>query len=62
MRWVWLIVGVLALGAGVVFTLQGIGILKGSVMTGSQTWAILGPIIALVGVILLVVGARRQGA
>lgn len=35
--------------AGVVFTLQGVGVLKGSTMSNTTTWSILGPIIALVG-------------
>jgi hypothetical protein len=59
MRAVWLVIGVVVLLAGVVFTLQGVGILGGSSMTGSRTWAILGPIIALVGLAVAVVGARR---
>jgi hypothetical protein len=59
MRTVWLVIGVVVLLAGVVFTLQGVGILGGSSMTGSRTWAILGPIIALVGLAVAVVGARR---
>jgi hypothetical protein len=35
--------------AGVVFTLQGVGVLKGSSMSNTTTWTILGPIIALIG-------------
>lgn len=48
---------VLAL-AGVVFTLQGVGILGGSVMSGVTFWAVAGPVIAAAGVILAAIGLR----
>jgi len=44
--------------AGVVFTLQGVGILGGSVMSGITFWAVAGPVIALAGVILAAIGLR----
>jgi hypothetical protein len=55
----------LALGAvlvifGTVFFLQGIDVLGGSGMSGKTLWAILGPLIALGGVAVLVVAARRR--
>ena len=40
--------------------LQGIGLIGGSAMTGSPLWAILGPIIALGGIALIVVGSRSR--
>lgn len=51
--------GVVLIALGVLFTLQGLGYVGGSAMSGSPTWAVLGPIIALVGVVLVVVGLRR---
>lgn len=56
---------VLALGAvlvifGAVFFLQGIDVLGGSGMSGKTLWAVLGPLIALVGVVVLVAGTRRR--
>jgi drug/metabolite transporter superfamily protein YnfA len=53
----------IALGAvlvviGGVWTLQGLGYLAGSAMTGATVWAIIGPIVALVGVILIVRSVR----
>ncbi|HET9980278.1 MAG TPA: hypothetical protein VFQ32_07535 [Ktedonobacterales bacterium] len=57
MRWAWLVLGVLALAVGVVWTLQGLNILGGSFMSGNPTWAIIGPIVALVGLALVAVGA-----
>jgi hypothetical protein len=62
MRTIWLVIGVIVFLAGAVFTLQGVGILGGSSMSGSRTWAILGPIIALVGLALAVWGARQRKA
>lgn len=44
--------------AGVVFTLQGVGVLGGSVMSGVTFWAVAGPVIALAGVILAAIGLR----
>jgi hypothetical protein len=31
--------------AGVVFTLQGVGVIGGSFMSGTTTWAVGGPVI-----------------
>ncbi|WP_299033536.1 hypothetical protein [uncultured Pseudokineococcus sp.] len=55
-------VGVVLVLLGVLFTLQGVGVVGGSPMTGSSFWATAGPIIALVGLYLVVlrkVGRRR---
>ena len=46
--------------AGVIFTLQGVGILGGSVMSGVTFWAVVGPIIALAGLGLAALGIRRR--
>ena len=64
MRWVLVIVGGLMVLMGGVWTLQGVGVLPGSVMSGVALWAFLGPIVALAGVALLVWGImrRRRGA
>jgi hypothetical protein len=45
---------------GVIFTLQGLGYVGRSSMTGSQTWAILGPLIAGLGVALGIVVLQRR--
>jgi len=52
-------IGVLMLVIGGVWALQGIGVLPGSVMSGVALWAIVGPIVALAGLILLVIGIVR---
>jgi hypothetical protein len=45
--------------AGVVWTLQGLGFIKGSVMTGVMLWVLIGPLIALCGLAVTVTGLRR---
>jgi len=65
MRWVWLILGVLAVLVGVVWTLQGLNVLKGSGMSGQPMWAIIGPILAIIGLALVGFGAgigRRRAS
>ena len=52
-------VGVLVTLAGVIFTLQGVGVLGGSVMSGVTFWAVAGPVIALVGLAVAGLGLRR---
>jgi len=49
-------VGFLLTLAGVIFTLQGVGVLGGSVMSGVTFWAVAGPVIALAGLALAVIG------
>ncbi len=58
---------VLALGlaaamcvAGVVFTLQGLGHLEGSPMTGVAFWAVVGPALAGFGLALGIVALRGR--
>jgi len=54
-----IVVGMLATIAGVIFALQGFGVLGGSVMSGSSLWAALGPLIALAGLVGVAAGFRR---
>lgn len=62
MRWVGLGLGVLAILVGIVWTLQGLNILGGSVMSGQTMFVVIGPIVGIVGVVLVVVGARARRA
>ena len=41
--------GVLVTLAGIIFTLQGTGVIGGSAMSGVTLWAVAGPVIAVVG-------------
>ncbi len=45
--------GALLVLVGAVWTLQGVGILRGSAMSGHARWAILGPVVVLAGIVLL---------
>ena len=58
--WPFLVSGVILSVVGLIWTLQGVGILGGSVMSGESLWAIIGPIVLLVGVGLLIVGMSRR--
>jgi hypothetical protein len=60
MRWVFVIVGALLTLSGVVWTLQGLDVLGGSAMSGVTIWAIVGPVVAILGIVLLLRGLRRR--
>jgi hypothetical protein len=55
-------IGVLIAIAGVVFALQGLGYIGGSVMSGVTFWAVAGPVIALAGLVMAAAGLRRRSA
>ncbi|AKS36023.1 hypothetical protein [Mycolicibacterium goodii] len=52
------IVGVFVTLCGLLFALQGFGVVGGSPMSNTTTWSILGPIILLVGVVIALAGWR----
>jgi hypothetical protein len=54
------ILGILLVLMGLVWTLQGLGYLAGSPMSGVALWAVVGPLLGLVGVVLAVRGLRRD--
>jgi hypothetical protein len=54
--------GALIVLAGVIFTLQGLGAIGGSAMSGDTFWAVAGPVIALIGLGMAVIGVRRRSA
>jgi hypothetical protein len=60
MRIVVLGLGVIVAAFGVLFALQGFGVVGGSPMSGTTTWSILGPIIALIGIGIAGLGARMR--
>lgn len=50
--------GVMVTVAGVIFALQGLGYVHGSVMTGTTLWTVLGPLIAVCGLCIVALGFR----
>lgn len=58
MRLLRLALGVLLALAGVIWLLQGVGVLPGSFMTGSLFWAVVGAVSIVVGGGLLYWGSR----
>jgi hypothetical protein len=44
---------------GLVFTLQGVGVLKGSSMSNTTFWSVAGPVIIVAGLAIAAVGGRR---
>jgi hypothetical protein len=54
------LIGVVAAVAGLVFTLQGLGYVGGSFMSGATVWAVIGPIVVLAGLALVTLGLRSR--
>jgi hypothetical protein len=52
--------GALVTVAGVIWALQGFNLIGGSFMSGNSMWAIIGPLVALAGLVLAAVGWRRM--
>ena len=60
-RGVLIVVGVLMLLAGVLWTLQGLDLLgQTGGMNGQKIWAIIGPIVAVAGVVVGAIGLRSR--
>ncbi|MGH7911940.1 MAG: hypothetical protein ACREQM_05855 [Candidatus Dormibacteraceae bacterium] len=45
---------------GLVFTLQGVGVLPGSFMTGERQWAAIGIVLIVIGLILAWLGSAGR--
>lgn len=58
-RWILLVVGVLLAIAGATWTLQGLDLLgQSGGMNGQRVWVVIGPIAALSGLTLVMIGVR----
>ena len=44
---------------GVIWALQGFGVLSGSPMSNTTTWSIIGPITVLIGIVIAVFSWRK---
>ncbi|MDG4667551.1 hypothetical protein [Mycobacterium sp. 236(2023)] len=58
MRIAMVIVGVVVALFGLLFALQGFGAVQGSPMSSTTTWSVLGPLIAIGGLLIALVGWR----
>jgi hypothetical protein len=56
----WVIAGAVVALLGLLFTLQGAGVIKGGAMSGSAFWAVAGPVIIVVGLAVAGVGIRGR--
>ena len=58
------VLGALIALAGAVWTLQGLGYIGGSFMSGATLWAVIGPIVLLAGlaIIYLALRGRRRSS
>ncbi|MCV7226534.1 hypothetical protein [Mycolicibacterium komossense] len=61
------VISVIALGFGVLLALfgllwflQGIGVVLGSPMSNTTTWTVIGPITVLIGIAIAVIGWRAR--
>ncbi|OLP01119.1 hypothetical protein BVU76_16745 [Mycolicibacterium porcinum] len=52
-------VGVIVALFGLIWALQGFGVLQGSPMSNTTTWSIIGPITVLIGVVISVFSWRK---
>jgi hypothetical protein len=60
--WPWLTGGLLAVVLGALWTMQGLDLLGGSSMSGQTMWAVIGPIVAIAGLVLIIIGVRKRGS
>ena len=61
-RIVMLVIGALLFLAGLVWMLQGLDIIGGSGMSGHAIWAVIGPIVAIIGGVLVLRTLRANPA
>ncbi|HET8982812.1 MAG TPA: hypothetical protein VFN47_09005 [Pedococcus sp.] len=52
--------GALLVVVGAVWTLQGLGYVGGSAMSGVALWAVVGPVVLILGLLLAVRGGRKR--
>jgi hypothetical protein len=52
-------VGLIVALFGLIWALQGFGVLGGSPMTNTTTWSVIGPITALIGIVIALLSWRK---
>lgn len=56
----YVLVGAVIALLGLLFTLQGVGVMTGSSMSNSSFWAVAGPVILVLGLSLAGLGVRGR--
>ena len=56
--WLLMSLGVLGMVLGALWTLQGLDIVAESRMSGVDIWAVIGPVVAIVGLAMVIAGER----
>ncbi len=56
-----IVVGILVAALGAVWLGQGVGLIKGSFMTGQSLWAWIGAILVVAGLLVVGLASRRRG-
>jgi hypothetical protein len=57
---VWVVVGGVVALMGLLVTLQGTDVIGGSAMSGTTFWTVAGPIIIVIGLVLVAAGVRGR--
>lgn len=52
-------VGLLVAAFGLIWALQGFGVLGGSPMSNTTTWSVIGPITVVIGILIAVFSWRK---
>jgi hypothetical protein len=52
-------IGLIIAAFGLIWALQGFGVLGGSPMSNTTTWSIIGPITVLIGIVIAVFSWRK---
>lgn len=55
-------IGAVLVLLGATWTLQGLGYIGGSVMSGVTLWAVIGPIVIIAGLVTALLAIRRRSA
>ncbi len=62
MKWVLIVLGVLLLVVGVIWALQGTNVLSYGQMAGHKRWIVIGGGLGIIGIVLIILGARIKRA
>ena len=58
MKWILIVLGILVIIVGTIWLLQGAKVLSYGQMAGHRRWIAIGGVLDIVGIVLIVAGAR----